>query len=762
VVGDGIRERLVDGLGFFGKLRIQISHSAIIAFAALLLILFIAFTIRILPLRWEELSTGQILLNEFDPYFQFSLTRHMVENGLLSPYWPTAWINPMHWYPAGLDMARSLPALPMTAAVLYNFITLLGVNINLMTFTAILPAFMGAFACLIIYFAGKDMGGRSVGLFSALFLALAPSFLQRSSLGFFDTELPGVIGLVLFMFMFLRAIDNKRTAKFSLLYSLGAGGALAYFITGWGAAYYLIALAVLFVFVLIILKRYSQRLLLSYSITFGTALFIATKAPYISLDYLMSGPVIPVAGVFVLLVVAEILRHNISVRSRFILTISSIAGILGAFIALWATGSLTEIAGKFASVLDPFARSAAPLIESVAEHRISGWGNLYLELGIGIVFFLVGLYFTVRNPTNRNLFLLLFSATALYFASSMVRLLVIFAPVFAILMAKGIMGVIGPFYTLLKETPHSMAKAKRKLPRVSKEYSGLAIFLIFIILATNFSFAPQTGGMPRVFGQAYSPTAIRSSSLPIAPPEPVGEWLNALMWTNQNLDPTDVVVAWWDYGYWLSVLGNVTTLADNGTVNSTQIENIGFIFMGNENQSMEMLKTYDPERTKYIAVFTVLYSGRAGEDQPFIVYSAADLGIPGGDEGKWFWMARISGSASQRFIDQGLVTAQTTWTDETSFGAVSPQTNQWQWNEKGLNSTIYLLMNWAKQRYAETMTDFGIPVQPDVESTQPIYFKEIHFEGLETSPFQYGGLVPVIAIYEIDWVAYNNAIAAAG
>ena len=46
---------------------------------------------------------------------------------------------------------------------------------------------------------------------------------------------------------------------------------------------------------------------------------------------------------------------------------------------------------------------------------------------------------------------------------------------------------------------------------------------------------------------------------------------------------------WWDYGNWLADLGNVTSLADNTTVNSTQIENVGFIFMGNENQSMAML-----------------------------------------------------------------------------------------------------------------------------------------------------------------------------
>ena len=34
------------------------------------------------------------------------------------------------------------------------------------------------------------------------------------------------------------------------------------------------------------------------------------------------------------------------------------------------------------------------------------------------------------------------------------------------------------------------------------------------------------------------------------------------------LHSTDVVVAWWDYGNWLADLGNVTSFADNTTVNS--------------------------------------------------------------------------------------------------------------------------------------------------------------------------------------------------
>jgi len=694
-------------------------------------------------------------LNEFDPYYQFSLTRYMVQNGLLSPYWPTPWINTQQWYPDGLDMSTSLPALPMTAAILYSIVSFLGVNVDLMAFVSFLPVIMGTLSCLVIYFIGKDMGGKSIGLFAALFLALAPSFLARTALGFFDTEVPGILGLLLFIFLFLRAIEETRTLRSSLIYSFGAAAALAYFIMGWGAAYFIMDLAVLFVFVLILLKRYTPRLLLSYSITFGLALFIATKFPYISLVYLTSGPVIPVAGVFILLCVTEVLRHNISMRTKVSLIVASLAALVAGFAVMWQLGYMSGIAGKFITVLDPFVRSASPLIESVAEHRVSAWGNIYYELGLGILFFLTGLYFTLRNPTNRNVFLLLFGTTSLYFAASMVRLLVIFAPAFSLLAAIGILGILKPFYALLREAQQIAKKSKRRMARVSKEYSGAAIFLVFMLLFTNLAFSPQNGGMPRVYGQAYSPITISAASLPLGGglPEPAQEWLDMVSWTQNNLQSTTVVCSWWDYGYWLSILGNVTSLADNATVNGTQIENIGFIFMAPEQQALEMLELYD---ARYILVFTTLALGSSANEQQYIVSPAGF-----GDEGKWMWMARISGQARDRFIQTGFISSELAWTDENTFGSVNNETGKWQWNDLGKNSTVYKLLSWAKQRWVD-VSGRQSGVVADEAGVQPTYFKEAYFAGENLNAIdasaRYGGLIPIVALYEIDWQKYYNAI----
>ena len=745
------RERIVNGLGNVGRLRIKVNHSAIMTFSALLLILFIAFTVRSFRLRWE-IPTGALHLSEFDPYYQYSLTRYMVQNGLISPYWPTQWVDHQRWYPDGINMGSSLSSLPMTAAFFYDIITGLGVNIDLISFCVFIPVIMGTLSVLVIFFLGKDIGGNAVGLLAALFLALNPSYIQRTAIGFFDTEVVGVFSLLLFSLLFLRAIEDERPVGSSAMYSLGAAGALAYFIMGWGAAYYLIGLIVLFVFVLLLLKRYTRRLFMVYSLTFGLGLLMAINNPDISTAYLMSYAVLPVGGMFVLLLLSEIVRNLTSAREKFLFVVIFLSGLMGSFVAIWTMGYMSTIAGKFATVIDPFIRGANPLVESVAEHRISAWGSIYYDLGISIIFFMVGLFFVSRNLTTKNVFLLLFGVTSLYFASSMVRLLIILAPAFGLLAGVGIVGMLKPFITLIKEPPKISAKRKFGLEHVGREFSGTAVFLIFIVLMTNLAIAPQSGGIPKVYRQAYQPVTITSGSLAVTPNEPVSEWLNMLAYLNDFQDSRTVVASWWDYGYWLSLVGNVTSLADNATINSTQIENLGFAFMANESYSLKMLKQYDPKYTQYILVYVTFDAGGNSVDWA------------GGDNGKWTWMAKISAPARDRFINGGFIDPASSWTNETNFGyftnATSTVAAHWEWNNVGGNSTIYKLMSWGKDRWCQVN---GVQ-NPDTVSdsskvSEPLYFKEEFFSGetlsVDQSKSKYGGLVPLVCLYKIDWGAYN-------
>jgi len=731
------KERVVNSLKSVGKLRIRISHDSLVTWACLSLILFVSFGIRLFPLRWEVQATT-VHITEFDGYFQYRFTQYMVNNGFLSWTYPTQWIDTQRWYPYGINVAvAGYPGLPMTAAFLYDIVTAMGINIDLMTFCALLPAVFGMLASLFIYFLGKDIGGKTVGLFAALFVALSPSFIQRSDVGWFDDEIIGIPFLILFILMFLRSIDNDRSTKSTVKYAVGAGLALGYFITGWGAAYFAIGLTTLYVFILILLRRYTQKLLLSYSLTFGLGLFMAINVPKLSPGYITTFVVLPVAGVFMLLCLFEVFRAFKSTRAKFLITVSLLALLIGGFVVLWELGYMQNIAGKFMTVLDPFIRESFPLIESVAEHRISAWGSVYYEFGIGIIFFVAGLYFITRNLNNRNLFVLIFGLTALYFACSMVRLLVLMAPAFGLLGAIGIVGMLKPFIALLKQTPKITVKKKYSLESVGKEFSGAAVLLIFLILMTNFAFP-----MPRVYRQAYTPTTISAGSLPIAPAQQVSEWLDMLQWTQNNLKANTVVSSWWDYGYWLTILGNVTTLADNATINGTQIQNLGFSFMANETNSLKMLKLYN---VQYVLVFVTFQADGTWLDGG------------GGDNGKWTWMARISGQASDRFVRDGFIDHASSWVNESTFGSYNSTAGKWQWNSAGTNSTVYKLMSYGKYKWCQ----YNEVTDPDEAAVSvPKYFYEAFFSGetlsASDSSSKYGGIVPLVCLYKINWELYNT------
>jgi asparagine N-glycosylation enzyme membrane subunit Stt3 len=214
----------------------------------------------------------------------------------------------------------------------------------------------------------------------------------------------------------------------------------------------------------------------------------------------------------------------------------------------------------------------------------------------------------------------------------------------------------------------------------------------------------------------------------------------------RNLGASTVVVSWWDYGYWLTVLGNVTTLCDNATINGTQIENVGFTFIANQTLALKMLKTY---KAQYILVFATM---------------STDGALAGyGDEGKWAWMARISGKGKERLISEGYMDPNSAWSDSLddvqNFGNYTLGFNATDANKdgdyqdegeitanpRGQATTIFQLMYYARNRWLEIHQNATAPAELT-------YFKEAFIAGLSLKPDDaYGKLVPLVALYEIKY-----------
>jgi len=692
------KDKAVNALTSIGALRFRISHSSLLHISLLLIILVIAAMIRLLPLRWG------FQLSEFDPHIHYRLTKNMVENGYFA--W-ASWTDPMSWYPQGYDISKAIfPGLAATAAFFYQIANALNLAPAailssdvyhpltadpVFNFCVIFPVIMATLTVLVIYFVGRDIGGKEVGLFSAFFLALSASHISRTSLGFFDDETVGIFGILLFIFFFLRSIDSERPLRNSVAYAVAGGLSLGYLFASWGAARYPLGVTLIFVLVMILLRRYSSRLFLSYSTTFGVALLIAANVPKLGLNFLREPTVLAVAGMFLVLGIIEASRRIKTTRSKMLFVVGFLALIVVVFVALDRLGLVESLATKFISVLFPSERMGESviqqLVQSVQEHKITTWGSFYYDLGIGFVFIPIGLFFALQNPTNRNIFLAVFGLTALYFAGSMVRLTLLMAPALSLLWALALVQLVKPFVTILRESPKIPRRKMRFRSRVGKEFSAAFIILMFLLLTVTFVLPSAGSDHPRVIERAYSPTTIAASSLPIR--TQVSDWLDTLNWMRVNLNETDVVASWWDYGYWITAIGNKTTLVDNGTVNSTQISLVGQMFMSNETRAIEILESFN-ERGEYNITHVLVFVTFATDGSSDTIYDAGY-----GDEGKWRWMARIGGLDDAKY---GNNTLGIDWVDTDDNGQVDD--GELVANELGNSTLIYKLMHYASDTLA--------------------------------------------------------------
>jgi hypothetical protein len=97
---------------------------------------------------------------------------------------------------------------------------------------------------------------------------------------------------------------------------------------------------------------------------------------------------------------------------------------------------------------------------------------------------------------------------------------------------------------------------------------------------------------------AAAPQQIVSTTEPAIPSS---DWLDALYWIQYNTPKASVLASWWDYGYWLAIMGNRTSLADNSTVNGTQIALIASAFTTtNVTKALELLHSVG---ANYVVVF---------------------------------------------------------------------------------------------------------------------------------------------------------------
>jgi len=180
--------------------------------------------------------------------------------------------------------------------------------------------------------------------------------------------------------------------------------------------------------------------------------------------------------------------------------------------------------------------------------------------------------------------------------------------------------------------------------------------------------------------------------------------LDSMEWIKNNTPKDSVVAAWWDYGYWISTLGERATLADNSTISTPVIVNIAKMLLNNPDDAWISLNEMHAD---YVLVFV------AGQKLGIDFEESLYLLQGGGDESKKQWFMRIAGEDLSKYLHVDGISGTDYFWNDTLLGNMVPFT---------------------PVTYIDLQTNEEYPFyQPGLE---PVYVKDIKYPYNENGPLR--------------------------
>ena len=658
-----------------GSVEFQTRHLLVIAVLAL------AFSSALI-MRFYPSKYGYYL-NEFDPYFDYRATKFIVDNGL-DAYWQ--WHDTMSWYPEGRDVpGTSQAVLHITAAYLYQAF---GRSMSLIDFTIAFPAIMGALTVIAVFALVRVLGGTSAGMFSALMMAFSPAIIQRGNLGWFKSEPLGLFFGILAMYLFISAIKHKEI-KYAIAKAIAGGLILGLANGSWGGIQYF-SIPISLFFIALPFFRRDLTIPMYVAIAF-TAFTLVTAAafPRPGISFVLGLPGLAMMAGTAFLVIAFFVRKI----SRPMVQTRNVAFVLIAFVAIGmafiVAGPYVSPSFRYLNAINPFIGSIDPLVESVAEHFTPTVADYFVDFSVLLMFAGLGGWLAFRRRNDTAIFALLIGITGVYVSATFARLLVFASVGIIVLAGLGLYEVTRSImaYRVATATPAATGptrltaatrEERRRMEFASRGHSTsgqvvkISYVIVMILMLSIPMFYPSNSNW---VSSADVPTAIANGGTGFRVQS--DDWINAMDWLSKNTEPNAVVASWWDYGYWITTLGNKPTLADNATLNHTRIQSIAKMFVSDEESGMKIAQDLKADYILVYVVGQVRFYGQlnatgtdaaAGDDQRIGIYTLGQ----GGDESKKQWFMRIGGFDEANYIEEDGFTPKPQFWNNTLIGKLFP------------------------------------------------------------------------------------------
>jgi len=641
---------LTSNLFSIGKFEFHLNHLLIIG------ILAISFSISAM-IRSQAADYG-FELNEFDPFFNYRATKYLVDNGI-DAY--VNWHDDMSWYPQGRDVfVTSQVPLHFTAAFLYQ---IFGAGSNLYDFTIIFPVVFGSLTAIVIFALVRVIGGTTAGLFASLFFALSPAIIIRGTIGWFKSEPLGLFYGLLALYLFLSGLksENHKVAFGKLV----AGGLfLAIGFASWGGIQFFLMPVGLFIVALPFFRKDHKFLLWAIPVFVITTVLISSLFARPGISFLTGIGGFALIGPTIFLVVLTFLRkfskqENVIRNSLVFLGASILAGF-----GIISSNVLSLPSFRYLNAINPFLTTKDPLVDSVAEHATPTLTQNFFFLSVLLLFAGIGVWLIFRKVSNDNIspsikiknemsiFALIIGLIGVYAGATFARLELFTSISVIILSSIGLSVITSEIMkkniVQNKETIHT----KGRLAKISYTVA------IIILLLSPAVFPPDTNW---ISATKAPPTILNGgSNFNMA----TDDWPASMDWIKVNTPQDSVIASWWDYGYWITTLGERTSLADNATISTDRIVTIAKMFLSSPDKGWEILQQLDAD---YVLVY-VVGQKFVSSDQEFYILGG------GGDESKKQWFMRIASEDQSQFLQNDGFTPTNYFWENTLLGKMFPFT----------------------------------------------------------------------------------------
>ena len=183
------------------------------------------------------------------------------------------------------------------------------------------------------------------------------------------------------------------------------------------------------------------------------------------------------------------------------------------------------------------------------------------------------------------------------------------------------------------------------------------------------------------------------------------DWKDSLQWIKNNTPEDSVIVAWWDYGYWITTLSDRTTVADNATINSKKISEIAKTFLSSPEKAWNKLEEMDAD---YVLVFVAGQRLDVVSEEPLYILEG------GGDESKKQWFMRIAEEPLEKYLHSDGISGTNYFWNDTLLGQMFP----------------FTVIGYVDLQNTNIQSDRYIP------GLTPIYVKNIKYQYEGDGPFR--------------------------